>query len=815
MKLFHALLLGLLLVKLADASGFILDSDIENAIDDGITVEAHDSGLEATSVQNHDHDFDELNRAASAANTEHDAAEGDSKLRHPFDIDKFLNELDAFDCDKRKAGTAPLGQAEQDFNSLCATALEEQTFQPLGNFDADPDEFYGYLDSNIYKPLAYSVDKKDTLSDVLKDLIFIDERSSMIGSDSPEETYANFETGILDHFAKIQGMTSDMDSNHDEISKIMVQLLKRFHIYWNTLRSKDQIDKVKVDTKEVMRNILKEYEVKEKFLFEVTQALAGQIKDAYTRFLTAHQSVRLLNIEGPSIIASRLLDRYRTVIEALKSHKYSFIQFVRELALLTDLQQAYYVINYKLKSSESQNIQSFQVEIFNKIQPLYLDFVKDIPDDSDTKTVIKHFTATLMLKMKQTQFLIFSYHGIAVFVNFNRSVVQTLSSTTVKVYYDLLNNLMLVPKTCVNMLMLKQCAVNEVNKALRMVGSSYMLKRSTGGWGIYTYTHDMIRMLFSKADDQVFSNWTTFKVYYYENLFSIATNLKQRFLINDLEPVDDLEAAIGQTIEKFKADNGAQHLNFGLIDEFDSRLYHTVMDIKANFNKFDNIKSDPALLMQIRNVLFTDFKNFEKKFAQDINQDFVNLLDHVRETIEEWRGATINAPNLSIQVAELPMHVLNTNPQTFHSVVANGSPTQGVNGGQQRPADVSGERKLYDFNPSVRPNSDLSKTVKSARSDQKDESYSFINASDPPSDIFGKMSVNYDRSFADDNLAVLPANLQSTVSTLEEFQKNEEKKIEAPKERFPIVPQHNVTPDPSRDAPEVSLESGISDIGMS
>ena len=71
----------------------------------------------------------------------------------------------------------------------------------------------------------------------------------------------------------------------------MITMLKRFHLYWNTLRNKNQVDRARVDTKEILRNILKSYEVKRKFLVEVTKTLVEKIKEAYFRFLRAHRMV--------------------------------------------------------------------------------------------------------------------------------------------------------------------------------------------------------------------------------------------------------------------------------------------------------------------------------------------------------------------------------------------------------------------------------------------------------------------------------------------------------------------------------------------
>lgn len=838
MKLFYAILLGLLTLKATCGPNLIVNSEIQQALDNDDEPEVHDTELEGSILLNHDNDFENLkNNEHTEITTERLAPNDESKLRRPFDIDRFLTELDAFDCDKRKAGSSHFGESESEFDSLCANALEESTFKPLGNFDADPDEFYSYIADNIYRPLAYHVEKKDSLSDVLKDLIFIDDRHSLINNDASQESYSDFENNILDEFSKIQGMTSDMDTYHETISNIMVDLLKKFHIYWNTLRSKDQIDKVKVDTKEVMRNILREYEVKEKFLYEVTQTLAAQIKDAYSRFLKAHQSVKLLNIEGPNIIANRILDRYRTVIDAFKSRRYSFIQFVKEIAMLTDLQQAYYVINYKLKFNEPQNIQNFYIHIFNKIQPIYLDFISTITEDDNIRNTIKHFTATLLLKMKQTQHLIFNFHGIAVFVNFNRSVIQTLSPITVKVYYDLLNNLLLVPKVCLNMLVLKQCAFNEVNKALRSVGSKYLLKRSTGGWGIYTYTHDMIKLLFMKSNELVFSNWTIFKSFYYENLFAIMTNLKQRFMIKNIDCVDDLEDKIGETIDKFKKDNGNQNLNFGLIDEFDDDLYKSMLDIKSEYNKYDNINNDPTLLFRIRNDLFNKFKNFEKQFAWEINQDFVALLDHVRDTIEEWRGATIRAPEVSIQVSELPLHSMNLYPQVFHNVIEpksvdNFDVSDTYKKMVQEKVIANTNKELAESAQSLSQSDLQNSQPRAAMDNVNHNTLSTVDNQVPVTDSRGTANADslnmperklnddhsqdnlYTSTIVDDKNFVRLTNIDlasvpgAQVSTKEEI-------VDIPVDRYPIVPQHLFSSDEMRDSKDVSLESGVTEFDLS
>lgn len=673
MKMFKSVLI--LLVASHWPSTVACNGDV--SLESGITSfddnSVHDMDLE--DGRNHD-ELHELNQEAQKI-------EDDTLSEHPetqhieeppkekkFDIDRFLAELDEFDCDHKKPGSGAFDEADTEFDQLCAENLEASTFKPLGDFNIDQNGFFDYIRNNIYRPLAYNMQRKESLSGILDDLIFLDDSHSLIKGNVPEDTYGDFEDRILKYFQTAEGKTSDMEKNQGDISEILVQILKEFHIYWNSLRYKGQIDKVKVDTKEVMRNILREYQIKEKFLYEVTRTLADHIKEAYQRFITAHQSIKILNRKGASIIAEKMVQRYRSVIDAIKHSEFNYVKFVHEVALIIDMQQAYYIVNYKSRVNEPKSIKNFQTQVMEQIKKNYEFITAHIPKDDQTRHDIKDFTAALLLKMTHSEFLIFKYYGVSHIVNFSSARLQSLSQTTVKVYYELLNNLMMIPKNCVNFLTLKHCAFHETNRILRLIGSKYMLKRSTGGWAIYQYVHDMMKMLYSKSNDLVYSNWTIFKAYFYQNLFAIMYNFKKRYLINDMDCLEDLETLIGDTIDKFRTDNGTARINFGLIDELDEDLYYEFLDIKARFNHFTHIEKDPQILMQIQNELFVSFKKFEQKYNAEINQDFITLMDHVKHTIEEWRAASLRAPEVSIQVGELPLHAANLHPQIFVDVNA-------------------------------------------------------------------------------------------------------------------------------------------------
>lgn len=861
MKWFYVFCIGLFTIHAYCDPTLMITNDIESAIDDSNSVSINDMQL---------YDSIEYNQNKHPIKIEDNNTETEKGLQKninaektsPFDIDRFLKELDSFDCDKKKAGTAHIGEAEIEYDTLCAKQIEESTFKVLGAFDSDPDEFYNHLSNNIYKPLAYDIEKKNNLSDVLKDLLFIDKQNSLMSKYHNDSSYSDFESEILNKFMKIEEMTNDMDTNHTSISDIMIQLLKQFHIYWNRLRSKGQIDKAKVDTKEIVRNILQQYKTKEKSLYEVTQTLASQIKEAYKRFLTAHQSAKLFNLDGPNIIAKHILNRYSSVLVVLRSSNYTSIKIVKEISLIIELQEAYYVANHKIKFNMSQNIHRFNINIYNKIEPLYLKFIEKIPKNDKRRYIIKHFTATLMLKLKQMQHIVFKYHGITFFSNFNRNIIPTLSNTAVKVYYDLLNNLILVPKTCMNASILRQCAFNEVNRIIRKIGSTYLLKRSTGGWSIYSYAHDMIKMIFEKNDNIDFSNWSLFRSYYFNNLFAVMHNIKERFMINDLTIIEDLEDAVGKTIEKFKKDNFNQHINFKLIDVFDNFMCKTMLDIKSNYNNHKNIDKDPNLLMEIQDILYAESKNFERKYSTEISQDFIDLVNHIRNTIEEWRTAAHNIKEIDAHVIPLPtyknkysskpskefnidddsekeitgyrnidnLNIINQkNQELALSTKSNQSLMRNLNNekmGHEKKLNINNEApKLFHKNYDIII--DQNSQIPDKRINDKDNSYktklventSFNNLNLPNP---RKLNDEYDgNKYNSDKTSENGSNLVtyddvSLNNTINKMEKNEAKQdptkneiIEKPKDRYPIIPQHTIYYDELSETKETSLESGF------
>ena len=63
------------------------------------------------------------------------------------------------------------------------------------------------------------------------------------------------------------------------------------------------MNRIKGETKNLMQKILQQYEIKEKFLFEIVKTVAQKIQVAYRKFITAHLELRKLNMITPKLLA--------------------------------------------------------------------------------------------------------------------------------------------------------------------------------------------------------------------------------------------------------------------------------------------------------------------------------------------------------------------------------------------------------------------------------------------------------------------------------------------------------------------------------
>lgn len=585
-----------------------------------------------------------------------------------LDIDKFLEEFDRIDCSKFN------GDKTDPLNVLCDQQLMNTAFEPLGQYNSDHKDFYEYLKAQIYQPLAYDITPRENLSDMVLDSVNLNQKNSLFYGQPLTSNYNKFEDSILKIFEDISGKTSDMEANKDVINELMISTLKRFHLYWNYLRYQGQFDKLKVDTKEVMKTIVRTYLMKRDFLNYVSKTLIKGIIQAYYRFIRAHKMVDVLNKYGPYLISAQIINRYKAVADRIQNSNFNDIMIVKEISYLISLLQVYHILSYKQGIQDSTVMLNFKTEILLRIEREYENYVKFLPQSSQLERLkqIKHFSAVLLLKFKHITFIMFQYHGIAQYANMPQ-MNYVKSSFAVKIYYEMLDNMLMLPKNCVNFLLLKSCVIHETTKNLRYITTKYNIKRSTYGWYFLQELSSMMKSLYSKANSQTWEQWGNFKNYYYSNLFSVMYTYKKLFQVMDMDSVDDLETQLGTVIDNGKKLNQLKPVNFALLDQLDKELYNEFLSIKADYNNYSPIEKDPTILNFLRIRIHKFLENFTKEHRFDTNDIFTDIVRNVQDALDKWVKEIPGKAESVIAISTLNAHPefqqINFNPASSQNAL--------------------------------------------------------------------------------------------------------------------------------------------------
>ena len=591
-----------------------------------------------------------------------------------FDIEKFVDELNKYHCDK------------EDKN--CERNLKKQALAPIGETGMNSTGFYNFLKSNIYQPLGYNMASSNNLSDLLVNLTQLPNKSTLFLGQPSNINYKTVEESLLESFQDIVGKTSDVDAYQEAISQLVISMLKKLHLYWNSLRDQNQMEKAKDDTKELIKNIAKVYFMKDNFLFQVAKTVMQKIKNAYYRFSKAHYMAKTLKENTSSVVADQMFNRFSMAMDEIKFTRFNYIQINQEIATEIQMFQAFIVLLYREGNNEPNTIIQYKLQIFQRYVEGF-NAVKNMLTGNDPIRLkdIKEFTAVLLLKFEHFFFIMTKFHALTDYANMDNFQIGFQRNITVKVLQDLNNSLVLIPETCLYFLKLKVCVINETNKILKRISGKYSLKRSTRGWNLFNYIINVIRGIFTDANSMVWSNWNVFKMYYFQNLFAALYHFKKKFLINDDMALDNLEEMFGSTIDEFRKDNKNLNKNYSFLDIFDSAIYEKFLDIRGFFNKDVPYDKDPEVLTSIQNRLYEFLQNFSKKFGKEIDHDFVKLFKDLKNQILSWKTKEINALSIKTQVATLPVRAAELNPHLIHIFSHPPSTTDEIN-------NIRRERKL-------------------------------------------------------------------------------------------------------------------------
>ncbi len=479
--------------------------------------------------------------------------------------------------------------------------------------------------------------------------------------------YNSFKESIMNSFDDIMGNSSDVESFEQATSELSISVLKKFHIYWNSLREDGKMPKSLEDTNQILRTLNLEYKRKQSFLYHVTQIILNKIKEAYIRFLTAHNSVEFLRNNLLFVIADKIIERFENSCNEIKFSRFDMTRYLHEIATILDLHDAFDVVAYRLGYSQQLTLNLYRMNIFQRIVEVFNGISQQLSHESAYQRVeMKQFTAILLLKMEHHNFLIFFFHSVSEIASLPQANILSEHRTTVKVYYELRDYLVIIPKHCVNFLEIKVCAIYETNKIIRYLSGKYLLKRSISGWGVFDYMTDLLRDLYSKTNDLIWNNFTLFKNYFFQNTFALLINFKQFFLIKNDSCIEELEEKLGTAINEFRKDFTIKDTNFGLVDQLDLDLYEKMLIIKSEKNILVPYNRDPEILTNITNDLFNFLFGFHEKYIKDMNDGFRLLLINIAFQIKQWKKESLSAPNEVFEITEHPLNMANPYPQIFH-----------------------------------------------------------------------------------------------------------------------------------------------------
>lgn len=409
-----------------------------------------------------------------------------------------------------------------------------------------------------------------------------------------------------------------------------------------------------MDTRQIFANIVKTYANKRDFLNFVSTTLLKSVVESYYRFIRAHKMIEILSKKGHFLILAQIINRYKAVADKIQNNNYSSVMVVKEISFLISLLQVYHITSYKEGIQDATIMLSFKSDITLRIEREYENYAKFLTDPVQKPILIqiKQFTAVLLLKFKHMTFIMFQYHGIAQFANFPNQNYIT-QNNSIKVYYELMDNMILVPKTCVSFLNLKNCVVHETLKNIRYISSKYMFKRSTYGWYFLQEISAMLKSLYQRANSQTWEQWDLFRDYYYKNLFSIMYSFKSMFNIQDMDAAEDLQNKLGGIIDKAKKEERLEPEQFNLLDLMDSALYEEFLQIKVDYNRYSPIERDPTILKYLEERLDKFFKYFIADHKAMVNDKIKEVISRLNANIHDWVIDIAKNPDVSVFLAHM------------------------------------------------------------------------------------------------------------------------------------------------------------------
>lgn len=538
-------------------------------------------------------------------------------------------------------GQVPNNTLESNPYSLCDGDLADMLFMPLGDVNAHGGDLFNHFNGHVYQPLSYKVfPHRFSFADSLQDLLNLDKDNLMIHKNMPIPDFNRFKEIILGGFAEIANYAADFDANKPLISKIILDILKHFHIYWNVKRQNNEIDSTKINTYTIIKSIIGRYREQNAAMKATTVHILNSIRDAYFRFVRADKMLGYLQNNSVDVVAFAALRRYDSFIQSILKGQFNRDVYVYELSVQLEL--ITYIVGTLASRMKPEDIfQVFQEKVYLKMIDMYNVYAKwMLETNNEHFDRVTEVTATILLKLKHRQSILYSQVDMQAWGFVSEFSWRSHSYSYIKFIYEIFDYWLLIPTSCQNYQRLDRCMIGDAHEALIRLKFRTNIHTAAAGVNLLRYLFNVIDQIFDTMTAQnAFSHFESFRNLYFAELFKSFENTKLVYQIRDMTLLDRLQNQVGKLIERTKADPEILVDMTNMLDAFDDKLYDFFLDQKDIYNSYGKMGRNPAVLTKITQAiedLMNKFVYDHPKLTELITKE---LFPKILITAKQWEEA--------------------------------------------------------------------------------------------------------------------------------------------------------------------------------
>ena len=646
-----------------------------------------DSSSSSHKTHSHRQEGDHASPHNDEPESDNDEDAKNSDLVNPDEWDNIVKDVSNIDCPHKSFYTKhDKIKAEHDLDdveSLCDADLRKGMLNPMGRINVFPKKVYNYINQQVYLPLGYSVQSQTTFSELIKDAIFLSDDDSRISGDMMLPHNREYKNNILEAFKNIEHYSTNFEDNKPQISDAILDLLKKFHIYWNVKRHRNEMDQVKENTLDIIKEIIKQYRRSQNNMKLTALNILHNIKDAYFRFFRADKLLEVLKDKPVEQLTVQILRRYKDNVDKIRMHQSSYNLMITEIGYLLELSLGFWRVNYMNGIVDKQNVERFRFAVIDKIKEIYADYQKYMIETGDsTYNDVKDFTVIFLGKLEVKIHRIFNVFTFRGYLNIPKVPVETQLYSAAELYFRLMDQLVVVPERCLDMHVndLKECLSAEITNILNNFYYDYWMFTSVNGAQLFDFIKVGVGAILEALE--LAHNWDNainWKNQYFAELFKFDEQFRQKYYIRKVYELDDLMNQMGYIIERQKGLQVMAQNRFKLLDKLDTDIYDLFVKLKSDYNQYDPLNKHIDILNKIKERIHNFLQEFVSKFPGHIDKRTRHLMNDLSRSVETWyrqhcvKYVVNTSPNNKItaldQLVPVPSQPGTVTQQVFHEPV--------------------------------------------------------------------------------------------------------------------------------------------------